>query len=393
MRNLQSPQNTSVTESVNLQTGPGAASGYELTSSALTPLVSSYNAVVQTKPGGGIEFGGEANLASPYGTLDLFLSPGSAFSTIGGSLAGAVVSTPKGTFFTQAVQDAYALVDTGVPDASVYLSGQYVGTTSGNGAMVVPFLQSHLDNNINVSNRGLSVAEVLQGRGSVDTAPGYHNGTFVGTPVERVHAVVAKLLVRSAGIDVIPMYGDAHLAPLDAKTELLSPIDGDGRVYFQGVAPGSYRLTISVSGKTCSMTLDVPEFAAPTYDLGTVRCATPVHPEVKSFSARVGLMPTRTSPSTIPNGWLARSRRPPIFAISKASFGASRRPIRVFRHRATTTIARSHTCRIIMKTRKPASRDFSSGLERRWSISVSPMTTSGSRMLGAPIGTARTACA
>ncbi|HTA38700.1 MAG TPA: fimbria/pilus outer membrane usher protein [Candidatus Acidoferrales bacterium] len=271
IRNIGSRLNTSATEAINVETGPGAASGYQITSSALTPLDSSYNAVIQTKPGGGVAIGGWANLASPYGTLQLQSSPGGSFSDLSASLNGAIVSTPRGTFFTQAVPDAYALVVSGTPGAAVYLSGQYVGKTAGNGAMVAPFLQSNFVNNISVSNQGLALTQIITGPGNANVGPGYHNGVIVQNHVEIVHALLGKVLLRSGDNDIVPMYGDAVLRFGDSTFS--SPIDEDGRVYFQGVPPGTYALTITVPGKTCSVSVSIPQFPGPTYELGTIRCS------------------------------------------------------------------------------------------------------------------------
>ncbi len=270
VRTIGSQSNVTTTEAVNVQTGPNAASGYELTSSALSPLDSSYDVGIQTKPGGGVQFGGSANLATPYAALQLYASPGTKWSSINATLQGAIVSTPKGTYFTQAVNDAYALVETGVPGADVYLSGTYVGKTSPNGAMVVPFLQSNYANNINVSNQGLPLTQILEGAANANVGPGYHNGAIFKNHVERVHAVSGKLLFAQGANEIVPMYGDAKLSI--AKLEYESPIDEDGRVYFQGVPPGTYELTIAVPGKTCATSVQVPAFDSPTYNFGTIRC-------------------------------------------------------------------------------------------------------------------------
>ncbi|MBV8490558.1 MAG: fimbrial biogenesis outer membrane usher protein [Candidatus Eremiobacteraeota bacterium] len=270
VRQVGSREDVSQTESVNVQTGQGAASGVQFTSSALTPLDSSYNAVVQSKQGGGIEAGGWANLATPYAALQLFASPGSQLSSVTGSLNGAVVSTSKGTFFTQSVPDAYALVVTGTPNADVFLSGQYVGRTGGNGAMIVPFLESNYSNSITVSSEGLPLSQILQGPPSAQIGPSYHNGALVKNHVEQVHALLGKVLFKEGANDIVPMYGDAKL--VFGPFNYSSPIDEDGRVYFQGVLPGTYDLTISVPGKNCKTSVTVPDFNDITHDLGTIHC-------------------------------------------------------------------------------------------------------------------------
>jgi outer membrane usher protein len=270
IRTIGSGSATSETESVNLETGPNAVSGYQIASSALSPLDSSYNAVLQTKPGGGVAFGGWANLASPYGALQLYSSPGGALSDISASLQGAIVSTPKGTFFTQSVPDAYALVETGVANAAVFLNGMYVGKTTQAGAMVAPSLQSNFSNTISVSNKGLPLTQVLTGPGTSNVGPGYHNGVLVANHVEMVHALVGKVVLKDGGNDIIPMYGDARL--VFADTNYSSPIDEDGRIYFQGVLPGVYQLTITVPGKSCTTPVSIPDFSEATHDLGTIRC-------------------------------------------------------------------------------------------------------------------------
>ena len=270
IRTLPSRSNTTLSEAVNVQTGPGAASGVEINSSALSPMDSSYNAVLQTKPGGGIEGGGWVNLASQYGTLQLYGSPGSTLSQIGGELDGAIVSTSKGTFFTQSVPDAYALVVTGVPKAPVYYSGMYVGATTRNGAMVVPFLQSNFANNISVSNGGLPLDQILVGAGSGNVAPSYHNGALVEDRVVTVHAIVGKVMFQEGNNRIPPMYGDARLEL--AQLHYDSPIDDEGRVYFQNVPPGRYDLRITVPGKTCTTAVDIPAFSSVVYKMGTVAC-------------------------------------------------------------------------------------------------------------------------
>jgi outer membrane usher protein len=271
LRSLWSTGNSTGSEAVNMQTGPNAVSGYQITTTATSPLLSSYNLAIQNRSGGGIGIGGWANIGTPYATLDLLSQPGGGSGGLSATLSGALTTTRKGTYFTQPVQDGYALVDVGLPNVPVYVNGQYAGATNHSGAMVAPFLQSNLQNTISVSSRGLPMTEMLGNGTDSNVGPSYHNGTVVKVQAQSVHAVRGIVLLRAGAQDVIPMYGDAVLSL--SGTTYSSPIDDTGRVYWQGIRAGRYQLTVTLPTRSCTTSIDVPRFSEAVYNLGTIRCA------------------------------------------------------------------------------------------------------------------------
>ncbi|MEW6644163.1 MAG: fimbria/pilus outer membrane usher protein [Pseudomonadota bacterium] len=72
-------------------------------------------------------------------------------------LDGAVAFVGGGTFFTNRIDDAFAVVDAGAPNVDVFYENRPIATTGANGMVLVPYLRAYQKNWISVDPKNLAV--------------------------------------------------------------------------------------------------------------------------------------------------------------------------------------------------------------------------------------------
>ena len=91
---------------------------------------------------------------------------------------GAIAVAGGGIFFTNRIDDAFAVVDTGAPGVEVLYENRPVGTTGANGKILVSGLRSYERNRISIDPRSLPVtADIPITR--LDVTPAYRHGISV----------------------------------------------------------------------------------------------------------------------------------------------------------------------------------------------------------------------
>ena len=83
-------------------------------------------------------------------------------------------------------------------------------------------------------------------------------------------AVIGKVTVSREGRVTVPAFGQLSL--VSPKAKVSSELDGDGRFYFENVAPGRYGATIRYSGGECRFTLAVPRATTIEQNIGAFTC-------------------------------------------------------------------------------------------------------------------------
>jgi outer membrane usher protein len=164
---------------------------------------------------------------------------GGATAQIDGSLA----TMGSGLFFGNRIDDAFAVVETGVPGVDVAYENRPVGTTNQSGRLLVPALRSYQSNKISIDTTRLPVdADVSTTEEYV--VPAYRSGVRLDFAV-RTNTNAAVLVLRSA--DGSPIPTGAHGVLRESSQSFI--IGYDGRAYVHGLAPENTLLVETTQGR------------------------------------------------------------------------------------------------------------------------------------------------
>jgi outer membrane usher protein len=153
-------------ESSSVTTGATSSrSGTSLTTDASRPLAmepGSYGARVRDSEGAVPYRSAAASYRASAATVQAGVEQSQGKVLRGmGQVDGAVAAIGGGVFFSNRIDDAFAVVDTGVPGVPVFRENQPVGETNGRGQLLVPNLRAYGNNKISIDPKGLPVnAEV-----------------------------------------------------------------------------------------------------------------------------------------------------------------------------------------------------------------------------------------
>ncbi|KSV64858.1 hypothetical protein N185_34290 [Sinorhizobium sp. GW3] len=169
----------------------------------------------------------QANVSyrSPIGRFETSLQQYSGDVRATAQLDGAIAVAGGGVFATNRINDAFAVVDVGVPDVEVRHQNRKVGKTNGAGRIIVPDLNSYEPNAVSIDPKNLPIdAEIPATREIV-------------IPAERSGVVV------EFGIDAKPRaaligFVDGKGQPIDVG--LTGTLEGSGTEFFVGYDGESY---------------------------------------------------------------------------------------------------------------------------------------------------------
>lgn len=171
--------------------------------------------------------------------------------------AGGIVTFGHRAFFTQSVDDSYALVDAnGLAGVRVMANNVEAGRTGPSGFLVVPRLGSYFDNTISLASSDIPMNYSID-RAVQHVTPSYRSGQIVRFTNERVHALSGRLVVRNTARESIPAYGLLEVR-LNAGAVARSDIGQNGEFYLENIAPGTYEATVRYREGDCTFHLTVP---------------------------------------------------------------------------------------------------------------------------------------
>ncbi|MGH7728918.1 MAG: fimbria/pilus outer membrane usher protein, partial [Vulcanimicrobiaceae bacterium] len=195
----------------------------------------------------------------------------SGSSTLGSvSLGGAIAHVGGHSFLARPIGDGFALVETGVPGTPVTLDGRLVGTSDGNGNLVVPSLSSYAANHLAIDPNALPL-DVQALRAAENVAPGSRGGAVVVLRTRTIRYVIGTVRIARGGRTLVPSDGMLTLARGGA-VPVRARLDGEGGFYLENLAPGRYETTVRASDGVCRFSLSIPAARAIATDLGTLTC-------------------------------------------------------------------------------------------------------------------------
>lgn len=163
---------------------------------------------------------------------------------------GAVAFLGGGTFFSNRIDDAFAVVDAGAPDVDVFYENRPVATTGSNGMVLIPYLRAYQNNSISIDAKNLAVdADVPRTKTAV--VPTDRGAALVkfGVAQDARNAVV---VIKAADGLAIPVGSRVRMA--DNGEEAV--IGYGGEVYLRGLKEKNALLVDQSSGPSCRAEFD-----------------------------------------------------------------------------------------------------------------------------------------
>jgi outer membrane usher protein len=181
-------------------------------------------------------------------------------------LSTALASTGNRMFWTRPVNGSFAVVDTqGLEGVRVYADNQLVGRTDRQGTALVPGLRAYQLNALSLDANDIPLQYRVDEL-SRTVVPRTSSGVHVSFPLNRR----VNFLLRVMLPDGQPLPAGSQVQ--DAADGTPYPV-GDGGAVLVYALPGARQLNVTVNGRGCSVTVQVPSGTVPAQGPQTVQCA------------------------------------------------------------------------------------------------------------------------
>jgi outer membrane usher protein len=245
-------------------------SGTSITSDASRPLASeagSYGWRVRDSEGPVVYRSAAGSYRSSFATVQAGVEQ-SQGSVVRGTaqIDGAVATMGFGSvFFTNRIDDAFAVVDTGTPGVAVYQENRPIGETNGRGQLLVPNLRAYGNNRISIDPTKLPLNAEIESVENV-VAPADRGGVLV--------KFAAKTDVKAAVL--ILLGADGKPLPVGARGQLEGDADDfvvgyDGRAFVKGLKDANTATVTSDKG-SCHVSFDYAASDDTQVVIGPVSC-------------------------------------------------------------------------------------------------------------------------
>ena len=178
---------------------------------------------------------------------------------------GAIVTTAGRFALGNQINDAFAIVDVGVPDVPVYLQNSEVALTSSRGQALVPGLGSFVNNRLSINPNDLPLDVTFTATGT-DVVPSLRSGVVVDFGGAKTSAAAILTLRLADGTLVQP----GSVARLAATHEEFL-VGYDGQVYVTNLSPFN-ELNVTTFPGTCTASFDGPSKTELHNNLGEIVC-------------------------------------------------------------------------------------------------------------------------
>jgi outer membrane usher protein len=182
-----------------------------------------------------------------------------------GQVEGAVAAMGGGVFFSNRIDDAFAVVDAGVPGVPVFHENRPVGETNSRGQLLIPNLRAYGNNKISIDPKGLPV------NAEVDTVED------VVAPADRSGVLVSFATKSDVRAAIVILTG-ANGKPLAVGSR--GKLDGgsgdfvvgyDGRAFVKELKSAN-TITITLDKGECHATFDYAASQDSQVVIGPVSC-------------------------------------------------------------------------------------------------------------------------
>ena len=201
---------------------------------------------------------------SSYVTTRVGVSQDQSISNGRLELRGSISTMDGGVFFSNWIDDGFAVVDAGAPNVEVSYENRPVGTTNSKGLLLVPTLRSYQTNKITIDPTDLPVDTEVETTHDV-VAPADRAGVLVKFKVHSDTTAALVIFVRPDG-SYVPA-GSA--GRLDGGDEFVVGYDGQSFIKNLG---SSNPATIEFAGGTCRASFNFAPQPGEQVRIGPVTC-------------------------------------------------------------------------------------------------------------------------
>jgi outer membrane usher protein len=257
-------------DSSSVTTGATKSSaGTSYTTDASRPLASqtgSYGWRVRDSEGALADRSGQVSYRASSATFQA----GVEQSPIGGirgtaQVDGAIATMGHGVFLTNRVDDAFAVVDTGVPGIPVYQENRPIGETDSRGQLLVPNLRAYGSNKISIDPKGLPVNAEVETTEDV-VAPADRSGVLVKFATNTNVQAAVVILVGANGKPLAV----GSKGQVDGGTDDFV-VGYDGRAFVKDLKNAN-TVTITLDNGDCHATFDYTASEDTQVVIGPVSC-------------------------------------------------------------------------------------------------------------------------
>jgi len=224
----------------------GGTSGVSVNADAVKPLdqkPGSWGWRVRDSEGVGAQRSAAVSYRSSFMRTEVGVGQGANGVVATAEMEGAVATMGGGVFFANRIDDAFAVIETGVPDVEVFHENRPAGLTNSSGRALIPGLRSYQRNKIAIDTSKLPVdADVSTTEGHV-------------TPADR-SGVRLNFAVRTDVKPAIVVFkgADGQPLPVGARGQIEGGEDFvvgyDGRAYIKNVGAEN-KVTIAMVDREC----------------------------------------------------------------------------------------------------------------------------------------------
>jgi outer membrane usher protein len=216
------------------------------------------------------DFEGIVQYQSRYGIYEAGYSHLADDDIYGLSSAGGIGYIDRSIFFSRPINDSFAKVKVdGLKGVRVYHYGNEIGSTDGNGDVILPSLQSFHYNRIDIEGKDIPINYSIPLL-TKHISPPYRSGSLVAFDVKKIQAVTGTVFITEEETKIPVDSGVMLIQTEDRPMEGL--IGRDGEFYVENISPGTYPATISYRGEECNFDLVVPASDQMFIDVGEVTC-------------------------------------------------------------------------------------------------------------------------
>jgi outer membrane usher protein len=210
----------------------------------LQPEPGSYGWRLEDQEGSTPYHGVAASYRSSFAQFDAGVLQGGPNTNFSVQAQGAVAALGGGVFLANRIDDAFAVVNVGAPGVDVFYENRPVGSTDGDGRLLIPNLRSYQANSISIDARALP----LDADAPVThylAVPADRSGVLVDFGVNTEVKAAVVILSDTTGKFIVPGVR-GHLE--GAKDAFL--VGYDGRAYVKGLGAAN-TVVIDLGGSEC----------------------------------------------------------------------------------------------------------------------------------------------
>lgn len=216
------------------------------------------------------DFEGILQYQSRYGIYEAGYSRRADENRYAFSAAGGIGYIDMSLFFSRPITDSFAKVKVdGLEGVRVYHYRNEIGTTDGNGNVILPNLQSFHFNRIDIESKDIPINYSITLL-TKHISPPYRSGSLVAFDVRKVQAVTGTVFTTE----------EERKVPVDSAVMLIQTgdrtmeglIGRDGEFYVENISPGKYPAKIYYRGEACTFDIEVPASEKMFIDVGEVTC-------------------------------------------------------------------------------------------------------------------------